>query len=387
MTDLSIAMNRPPAGAHAAKSANAPPSSTGEPASDGAFKSVFARSVDASESNGADADSKTNDDEDDKSSSEEAGTMTPATTPIASDKPTTPSDAKRSQPGQSTAGTSTNIESQLPLVVDTLSAETPVIGGAAKDPSVEQRNLPVGKSAVLAANASVDIAAFPKAIATAATLQINQLDSKAALPMDKSRTERTAVEQIIADLGDLPGSDRMFSTPSTDTLAHPAFRSLFGALQHAAAQEVRHYDIQSSLSSPEWSREAGHVVRMMVTEKVSEAEIRIDPPELGPIDVALKVDGDSTTITFTANSPETRSLLEFHLPKLREALDAAGLHLADASVNSGGTQRDSRGTSGSSASSQKHLSGSDSGSQDSKSVPGPGFATSTRSDRLIDIFA
>ncbi len=387
MTDLSIAMNQPPAGAHAAKSANASPSSTGEPASEGAFKSVLARSVDASESKRADADSKTNDDESDKSSSEEAETTTPGTTPMASDKPTTPSDVKRSQPGQSTAGTSTNIESQLPVVVDALLAETPAIGGAAKGPSVEPRNIPVGGNAVLAANASVDIAAFPKAIATAATLQTDQLDSRAALPMDKSRTEPTAVEQIIADLGAVPESDRLFVTPSTDTLAHPAFRSLFGAPQHAAAHEVNHYDIHSPLSSPEWPRETAHVVRIMVTEKISEAEIRVNPPELGPIDVVVKVEGDSTTINFTANSAETRSLLERHLPKLREALDATGLNLADASVNSGGTQRDSRGTSGSSTSSQEYLIGSDRNSRDSKSASGAGLVTITRSDRLIDIFA
>ncbi|MFN0302484.1 MAG: flagellar hook-length control protein FliK [Burkholderiales bacterium] len=387
MADLSVSTNRPPASTTGVKAASASPSPGDEPTSDDAFASVLARSVDVAEGKRANTASKDDTDEDAIASSEEARTTPAATTPIALEKAPAQSDVKNSIRGQPVPGINANTDPEQGVVTDYPPAAVPLLNGAAQNRSVEQRESPVGTSAVLATNPSADKPESAKTVATAAMHQFNQFDPKGAPPLDKSRTEPIAIERITAERLDTPANEFSFASPATDAVTSPTFRAFFGAAPYGIAQEGHHYDIQSPVSSPEWPRETANVVRIMVTEKISEAAIHVNPPELGPIDVVVKVEGSSTTISFTSNSPETRSLIELHLPKLREALDASGLHLADASVNSGGTQRDSRGTSGSSTSSQEYLIGSASGSKDSKSVSGAGLVTSTKNDRLIDIFA
>ncbi len=59
-------------------------------------------------------------------------------------------------------------------------------------------------------------------------------------------------------------------------------------------------------------------------------EIRLDPPELGRIDVQLNVDGNGqVTSHITVDRPDTLALLQNQQPHLERALDQAGLKTAD----------------------------------------------------------
>ncbi|MGC1778968.1 MAG: flagellar hook-length control protein FliK [Xanthobacteraceae bacterium] len=59
-------------------------------------------------------------------------------------------------------------------------------------------------------------------------------------------------------------------------------------------------------------------------------DIRLDPPELGRIDVRLSVDGSGqVTSHVTVDRPETLTLLQSQQPQLQRALEQAGLKTAD----------------------------------------------------------
>ncbi|HXQ84855.1 MAG TPA: flagellar hook-length control protein FliK [Xanthobacteraceae bacterium] len=59
-------------------------------------------------------------------------------------------------------------------------------------------------------------------------------------------------------------------------------------------------------------------------------DIRLDPPELGRIDVRLDVDSNGqVTSHVTVDRPETLSLLQSQQPQLERALEQAGLKTAD----------------------------------------------------------
>ncbi len=59
-------------------------------------------------------------------------------------------------------------------------------------------------------------------------------------------------------------------------------------------------------------------------------DIRLDPPELGRIDVRLDVDSNGqVTSHITVDRPETLSLLQSQQPQLERALTQAGLTTAD----------------------------------------------------------
>lgn len=62
----------------------------------------------------------------------------------------------------------------------------------------------------------------------------------------------------------------------------------------------------------------------------SQFDIRLDPPELGRIDVRLDVDSDGQVTThMTADRPDTLALLQNQQPQLEQALNQAGLKTAD----------------------------------------------------------
>ena len=103
------------------------------------------------------------------------------------------------------------------------------------------------------------------------------------------------------------------------------------------------YQTHAPMGSSAWLGEMASVATLSVRDRVQQAEIRIDPAELGPITLRLSLDGDSTILSFAVTHPDTRMALEANLPRLKEAFEAAGLQLADASVSDGRAQAQTSG--------------------------------------------
>ena len=76
----------------------------------------------------------------------------------------------------------------------------------------------------------------------------------------------------------------------------------------------------------------GQQMVWLAEQKVGRAEIRLDPEELGPLEVNLELDGDEIRAEFGSRSAEVRSLLESQVPRLREMLAEHGFSLADAQI-------------------------------------------------------
>ncbi|QBF84777.1 hypothetical protein EXU30_03195 [Shewanella maritima] len=82
----------------------------------------------------------------------------------------------------------------------------------------------------------------------------------------------------------------------------------------------------------------------MVSNGVQQAEIRLDPPELGSMMVKVQVQGDQTQVQFQAAQQQTRDVLEQAMPRLREMLAQEGMQLTDGNVSEQGQQQ--RGDAG-----------------------------------------
>ncbi len=64
-----------------------------------------------------------------------------------------------------------------------------------------------------------------------------------------------------------------------------------------------------------------------------EMRLHLDPPELGELDLRLVVEsGNRLALTMAAERPEMTDLLQRHLDELKQALQAAGLEVSGASV-------------------------------------------------------
>src|SRR5690606_29155809 len=87
-------------------------------------------------------------------------------------------------------------------------------------------------------------------------------------------------------------------------------------------------------------------IRIMVDQGAGEARLRLNPPELGSIDVRISVVDDKTFVQLTASHAAGRDALEQSLPRLRELLAAGGLDVGGASVDGGRGGESSHAQSG-----------------------------------------
>jgi flagellar hook-length control protein FliK len=71
----------------------------------------------------------------------------------------------------------------------------------------------------------------------------------------------------------------------------------------------------------------------MVKENIQQANIRLNPAHLGPIEIKMSTQNEQTSIIFSAHHSLTRDALESSMPRLKEFFSESGLHLADAQVS------------------------------------------------------
>ena len=81
-----------------------------------------------------------------------------------------------------------------------------------------------------------------------------------------------------------------------------------------------------------WDAELGQQVVWMVGEKQQVAQLRINPPDLGPLDIKITIGEHETTAVFTSPHGAVRDAVESALPRLREVLAESGITLGNASL-------------------------------------------------------
>lgn len=85
--------------------------------------------------------------------------------------------------------------------------------------------------------------------------------------------------------------------------------------------------------APQWSESFSHRIAWMAKEQVQIAALRLNPPELGAIDVRIALDHADANISFGAQHADVREAIEAALPRLRELLSDHGMNLANVDVS------------------------------------------------------
>jgi flagellar hook-length control protein FliK len=88
-----------------------------------------------------------------------------------------------------------------------------------------------------------------------------------------------------------------------------------------------------------WTRALGERVTWMVGHQVQSAEVHLNPPDLGPLEIRISLHQDQASVSFTAQHPFTRDALEAALPRLRDMMGQANIDLVSVDVG----QRDPGG--------------------------------------------
>lgn len=86
------------------------------------------------------------------------------------------------------------------------------------------------------------------------------------------------------------------------------------------------------VGQPGWDRAVGERIQWMVGQNIQHAEIKLNPPNLGPLEIKVSLQNDQTSVTFVAAHAPTREALEASIPRLRELFGEINLNLANVDV-------------------------------------------------------
>lgn len=230
-----------------------------------------------------------------------------------------------------------------------------------------------------------------------------EIDSRTA-PLDKPGPlliEKPLPQQAIkADSlpAGVPYSMPMLADPGSETAniaadmspTSGAASTIGAAISDLASRrplaEPAQVSIGTPLHSKAWSEQFGEKIVWMARSDLQSAQININPPQLGPLQITLHLSGDQANAIFASPHAEVRQAIDAAMPQLREMLQSAGITLGDASVGANLAQQSRNNPF---ASSNRNQSGPEDAILPANVAPvvtGVG-ETTLRGSGLVDLFA
>jgi len=155
------------------------------------------------------------------------------------------------------------------------------------------------------------------------------------------KAEVNALKEKFSDLLQLAQADRASGRPLDLGQASPGTSAL-ASLEAAGSRQLqpteRGFVVQSEVrvpvgQQPQWSQAVGQRVLWMAAQNLSSAELRLDPPDLGPMQVKVSVHNDQISVNFTSAQATVREALDQGSARLREMFESEGLDLVNVDVS------------------------------------------------------
>lgn len=220
------------------------------------------------------------------------------------------------------------------------------------------------------------------------------IDMKAAVADQTTELQAKSEQQLLTDVMRQSASVRQDMLAGTAQLAAPQISA--GSISQATVAaitgnptsnqtSVTAQTISTPLANPAWGEDFSQKISWMVSQKNQVAELHLNPPNLGPLDVVLKISDNQATALFASPHAAVRDAVESALPKLRELLADNGIMLSNATV--GDQSPRDRGAEGSA---DRKSGASSAGSQADEVTETSGTLPATSARRhngMVDTFA
>ncbi|MFT3931528.1 MAG: flagellar hook-length control protein FliK [Spongiibacteraceae bacterium] len=119
---------------------------------------------------------------------------------------------------------------------------------------------------------------------------------------------------------------------TNSSLVNHASRTYSNAMNSNAAIPV-------PVGSEGWGDAVADKVMWFSANKISSAEIHLNPPDLGPLQVRVSTQQDQASVVFTSQHAAVRDALDQALPRLRDMMGSQGMQLLDVSVGGQASQQ------------------------------------------------
>jgi flagellar hook-length control protein FliK len=117
--------------------------------------------------------------------------------------------------------------------------------------------------------------------------------------------------------------------------ARPELNTTLQANASLAAQQVdKSNQISTSFGRDGWNQAVNQKVVWMVGAGDHSATLTLNPPDLGPLQVVLKMGNDHVDTTFISDNPEVRQALQDGMSMLRDKMQESGIQLGNTNVSS-----------------------------------------------------
>lgn len=184
----------------------------------------------------------------------------------------------------------------------------------------------------------------------------------------------------------------------------PSFEALLAAAQQTgsasgtsgadatSATQAPGVPLSQPLDSPDFAPELSASVSLLIQDGVHEAQLQLNPTEMGPVSINIQLDGQQAQVNFHAQHAATREVLERSLPDLAAALQAQGLTLSGGGVfaqsQSSGGQNRGNGSADGTSNGQGRRGGRGQGSDDDGAIAAAGRPERRSAPRgLVDLYA
>ncbi|EON94042.1 flagellar hook-length control protein [Marinobacter lipolyticus SM19] len=138
-----------------------------------------------------------------------------------------------------------------------------------------------------------------------------------------------ALTALTPESGRVQDSTTLLAAGRLQTLADSSAQQLVNARPPAEAAGLKGYatSVDVPVGHAEWGDKLVGKLTWLTANKLSVAEIHLTPPDMGPMEVRVKVQQEQANITIHSANPVVRDQLELHSHRLRDMLNEQGLSL------------------------------------------------------------
>ena len=181
----------------------------------------------------------------------------------------------------------------------------------------------------------------------AALISDGQLTDGSSVKVDaEAKTSLVTLDSLLgrslksesAQLQDLkPAVEAFTDTKLSLEAAKPTAAAGFGPSALTESQSLTSPRVQIpvniSFGKPQWAGMVAERTAMMAAQNIQTADLQLDPPELGPLQVRVHVQNDQVSVSFVSAQGNVREALDATANRLRELCDQQGMHLVDVDVS------------------------------------------------------
>lgn len=153
-----------------------------------------------------------------------------------------------------------------------------------------------------------------------------EFDGKSLADIKSLQQDKTLFNQSTTHLLDTP--DSIFTQTHPLSISTP--QNLSSQSQLTALPGLQ---LSPQAPAAQWGEALAERVSLAINKRLNSAEIRLDPPHLGKLDIHIQIKDDNATVLIHTQHAHTRDMIDASSLRLREVLQDAGYGSVDVEVS------------------------------------------------------